>query len=98
MHLKLISTFVGILFYTSMICSQTVITVSGILKSKSQKRTLRFINVLMNTMADSAFVSGTISNEEGRFSVSGVKAGNYLLEMSLVGHAPKIEKIYVGSL
>jgi hypothetical protein len=36
----------------------------------------------LKTEKDSSFVSGTVTNEEGRFTLSKIKSGNYYLEVS----------------
>ncbi len=43
----------------------------------------------MKTEKDIAFVTGTVSNEEGRFIVSNIKLGNYVLQFSYTGFALK---------
>ena len=62
--------------------AQTSVTVSGIIKAKTSKTILPFVNVILKTVKDSVFVSGTVTNEEGRFYLSKVKPGNYLLEFT----------------
>lgn len=98
MHLRFILTFLTILFCVSISFSQTVVTISGTVKNKTQKNVLPYVNILMKTAEDTTFVTGTITNEEGRFSISNVRPGNYFLEVSLVGYVPKREDVYVGSL
>ena len=55
-----------------------LVTISGTVKSKSTKSALPFVNILLKTAKDSAFVTGTISNDEGGFSLSKVISGNYI--------------------
>ncbi|MBY0434454.1 MAG: carboxypeptidase-like regulatory domain-containing protein, partial [Cyclobacteriaceae bacterium] len=74
------------------------VTVSGMIKDKSANLPIAYANVIVKTEKDSAFVSGTISNEEGRFALTNVKPGNYYLEFSFVGYATKRQSLYVGSL
>ena len=74
------------------------VTVSGLIKDKSSKTTLPFVNVVLKTENDSAFVTGTVTNEEGRFSLTGVKPNNYYLEISYIGYVTQKRSLYVGSL
>ncbi|UPT71011.1 MAG: carboxypeptidase-like regulatory domain-containing protein [Flavobacterium sp. JAD_PAG50586_2] len=74
------------------------VTVSGITKDKTTKRPLPFVNVALKTEKDAALITGTITNEEGRFSLANIKSGNYILEFSFIGYKTKIQSIYVGSL
>ena len=52
----------------------------------------------MKTEKDSTFVSGTVTNEEGRFTLSKIKSGNYYLEVSYVGYTTKKQSLFVGTL
>jgi outer membrane receptor protein involved in Fe transport len=78
--------------------AQTSVTVSGIIKDKTTKANLPFVNVILKAEKDSSFVSGTVSNEEGRFSISKIKGGNYYLEVSYVGYITQKQALFVGSL
>ncbi|MFM9837643.1 MAG: TonB-dependent receptor domain-containing protein [Cyclobacteriaceae bacterium] len=72
------------------------VTISGIVKDKSTS--LSYVNVLLKKEKDSTFVTGTVTSGEGRFSISNIKPGNYLLEFSFVGYTTKKQSLYVGSL
>jgi len=92
--LTLILQFVIFLVSTA----QTTVTVSGIIKAKTSKTILPFVNVVLKTVKDSVFVSGTVTNEEGRFNLSKVKPGNYLLELTYIGYATSQQSLFVGNL
>ena len=49
---------------------------------------LEFVNVVALQPADSAFVQGTVTATDGRFSLNGLPEGNYLLRATSVGYAP----------
>ncbi len=72
------------------------VTLSGIIKDKAN--TLFYVNVLLKAAKDSTFVLGTVSNDEGRFTISNIKPGNYYLEFSFVGYSTKKKSVYVGTL
>ncbi len=74
------------------------VTISGTIKDKTAKTVFPYVNVILKTEQDTAFVTGTVSNEEGRFTLSNIKPGNYLLEVSYVGYATKRESLFVGTL
>ncbi len=74
------------------------ITVSGTIKDKTAKTVLPYVNVVLKTEKDSAFVTGTVSSEDGRFTLSNVKPDNYFLEISSVGYATKGRPLFVGTL
>jgi len=74
------------------------ITISGMLKDKTTKTPLSYVNVILKTEPDSSFVTGTVSDDEGRFTLSNIKPDNYLLEFSFIGYNTKTQKLYVGEL
>ena len=52
------------------------------------------VRVLART--DSALVKGAVTNAKGRFTVNGLKAGNYIVEASYVGYATQMRNITVA--
>jgi len=80
------------------ISAQSTVTVSGQLIEQETQSPLPFANVVVLTQKDSVLMAGTISNESGRFSVDGLKPGDYLLKITSVGYQAKILPIYIGSL
>ncbi len=93
------------LIFSMLICTvfislaqTSAITLSGLIKSKADKSALPFVNIVLKTEKDSAFVTGTVTNEEGRFTLTSIKPGNYVLQLSYTGFASKAQSILVGSL
>jgi len=74
------------------------VTVSGIVKEASTKAPLGYVNVVLKTEKDSVFVTGTVTNEEGRFALTKVNPGNYVLEISFIGYKTKKQPLYIGNL
>lgn len=76
---------------------QTIkVTLSGLLKDAGSKSVLPFVNVNLLKVKDSAFVAGTISDENGRFTLEGISSGNYLLIYSYVGYETRTQQLLVG--
>ena len=99
MQAKFISLVIFISFLTHHSFGQNKgITISGLIKDHADLSTLSYVNIVLKTEKDSAFVTGTVSNEEGRFTLSNVKPNNYFLEISYIGYVTKKQSIYVGSL
>ena len=99
MQAKLISIVILVTFLTTNAFSQNKgVTISGLIKDKANKSALSYVNVVLKTEKDSAFVTGTVSNGEGRFTLSNVKPNNYYFEISFIGYVTKRQSIYVGSL
>ena len=74
------------------------VTISGIVKNKADKSTIPYVNVVVKSEKDSVFVAGTVTNNEGRFSIAGIKPGNYLLEISFMGFESRHQPLFIGSL
>lgn len=74
------------------------VTVSGIVKDKATNAVIPYVNISLKSAAGDKFLQGTISNDSGRFSLSGIASGNYLLELSFTGYKSHQQKLFVGSL
>lgn len=86
------------IFFNTAIAQIKTVTVSGIVKSKTEKSVLPFVNVVLKTESDSAFVTGTVTNDDGQFTLTGIKPNNYYLEVSYIGFNTKKQQLFVGSL
>lgn len=74
------------------------VTISGMIKGKADKTALPFVQVALKTEKDSILVLGTITDEEGRFSLSPIKGGNYVLIVNSFGFKTLKMSVYVGTL
>jgi outer membrane receptor protein involved in Fe transport len=94
----------GILYFFLLVLSWTAqaqsakVTLSGLLKDANSKTMLPFVNAVLKTAKDSAFVAGTISGEDGRFSLKDISSGNYVLVFSYIGYQSKTQPVLVGQL
>lgn len=73
------------------------VSISGLVVDESTSQPLPFVNIVLKTAKDSGFVTGTISNEEGRFSLQEIIPGDYLIQLSFVGYLPYVQNFYVGN-
>jgi len=76
----------------------TRVTISGILKDKRSTEALPFVNLVLKSEQDSVFIAGTVSGEDGRFTLTNVAPGNYVLEISYVGYSTSRQSLLVGKL
>ncbi|MFT3737554.1 MAG: TonB-dependent receptor [Breznakibacter sp.] len=95
---RLFFVLISIIAYSVANAQVSSVTISGIVKNKADKSTILYVNVVVKTEKDSAFVAGTVTNDEGRFSIANVKPGNYRLAISFMGFENKEQPLYVGSL
>ncbi|WER15131.1 TonB-dependent receptor [Elizabethkingia miricola] len=91
------SLFLSLVFINSLFAQVASVTISGIVTNKS-KTVLPYTTVTLKTAKEKKFVSGTITNEEGRFSITGIKPDNYYLETSVSGYSPYTQSVFIGSL
>lgn len=71
--------------------------ITGIVKDLDTKEPLLEAAVKLVTANDSSFVAGTTTDIDGKFSLTGVKAGKYLLTVSYIGYADLEKPVTVGS-
>ena len=98
MHPKILLTLILQILFFSNSNAQTGVSISGNIKNTKTKSTLPFVNVVLKREKDSAFVLGTVTNEEGRFLFEKIKSGSYFLEISYIGYNTKKQPLYVGNL
>jgi outer membrane receptor protein involved in Fe transport len=88
--------FLATLLFIGMASAQNAqITLSGIVKDSKTKTALPFVNIVLKTPKDSIFVSGTVSDDEGRFTLPNIKNSSYILVLSYVGYQNKTSDIVV---
>lgn len=99
MKLKAFTTFMLIMLALfSMNAQNTSVTLSGLIKDKNSKIPISYANAVLKNAATSKITAGTVSAEDGRFTISGIATGNYILEITAVGYKLKSQKVFVGSL
>ncbi|MCW3079379.1 TonB-dependent receptor [Segetibacter sp.] len=86
------------IFSAKVVAQTNKITLSGLVKESKGKEGIPYVNVALKNAKDSSFVLGTITNEEGRFTMADVKSGNYNLEISYIGFQSKTQPVLVGQL
>ena len=77
--------------------SQAASTLNGLLVDASDSLPLIAATVkLLRANADSTYVKGTVTDENGLFNLSGVAAGRYVLKCSYLGYNDVTRKVTVG--
>ncbi len=74
------------------------VTISGTIRNAQDKQPIPFANIRLTTEADSAFVTGTITAENGTFTLTDIAPGSYLLTVSYLGFANAYQKVLAGKL
>lgn len=74
------------------------VTVSGTTRNTKDKEALPFVNVLVKNTSDSSFVTGTVTNEIGQFTLTPLKSGKYLISYSYIGFKSITQPLEIGRL
>jgi outer membrane receptor protein involved in Fe transport len=86
------------LFSNFLTRAQSNVSISGMVKEKESQSSIPYVNVILKTERDNAFVTGTATNEEGRFTIENIASGNYILEVSIIGFNTKTQALFIGKL
>lgn len=95
---SLLSILFFLYLYSTATAQSGKATLSGSLRDAGSKSPLSFANITLKVATDSAFTAGTISGEDGRFSLPDIKSGNYVLTVSIAGYLSKAQPVLVGQL
>ncbi len=102
MNTKFLSLFLPLsVFFATTVLAQTTgsgVTLYGKMQDAQTKTALPYLSLVLKTEKDSAFTAGTLTDETGAFTFSGLKKGAYLLEASFLGYQPKRQRVLVGEL
>ncbi|WP_159728250.1 outer membrane beta-barrel family protein [Sphingobacterium sp. 18053] len=97
-QLRLFFIFILVIFSSVVSAQVSSVSLSGIIKNKTDKLAIQYVNVVVKSDKDDAFIAGTMTNDEGRFTISKIKPGNYQLNISFTGFEDKKQSLFVGSL
>ncbi len=97
MKIKNLSLIVLLLGSQAILAQETKVKLSGKITDKTSQEALSFVNIVLKTSSDSAFVTGAISEESGLFTLSDVAPGEYVLEASFIGFQTNVTPVFVGS-
>ncbi|MCB0855152.1 MAG: TonB-dependent receptor, partial [Bacteroidetes bacterium] len=97
MKINLSLIIIFFLIPSGLIAQKSTITLSGTTKDKVSNEALSFVAVVTKHASDSSFTSGTITNEEGLFTLTDLKPGEYVLELSMLGYKKYSVPLFVGS-
>lgn len=99
-HFQRVVFFFALLLFKSTFSfgQNSSITISGLVKEKTTQAALPFVSIVLKTEKDSAFVTGTVTNEEGRFTLTSIKPNNYYIQVNYTGYLTQRKSLYVGSI
>lgn len=77
---------------------QVKVTLAGLVKDAKNKTAIEYANIVAKRKSDQKFITGTITDAEGRFKLVDLSAGTYVLEMSMIGYQKKKQEVVIGTL
>lgn len=80
-----------------LLMAQQTVTISGVIRD-SGKSVIPYASVLLKSLKDTSFSAGTITSLEGMFTLTGLKSGDYRMELSMVGYQTEKRVIAIGEL
>ncbi len=89
---------IALLLPAIMIGQAKKVTLSGQVKNKNSKAVLPYVNVVLVQEKDSSFVAGTVTNDDGRFSLPNIVQGAYTLQLSYASYQTTKLPVLVGRL
>ncbi|APU11629.1 TonB-dependent receptor [Cellulophaga lytica] len=87
-----------ILFISLLVNAQETITITGQIIDQETQETLPFVSISVNDEATNAIVTGTISDDNGRFEIKDLKTGKYIINITYLGFETIQRKIASGGL
>lgn len=105
MHFKLkkimrkFIVLIGLAFFSFPLLAQHKgAVVSGFIKENSSKLPVEYVNITIEKADGSIFITGTITNNKGFFSLSDIKPGDYVLKASFIGYSDSKTLFHVGQI
>jgi outer membrane receptor protein involved in Fe transport len=91
--------FLLLMLFPQLLLAQDPITVTVSGKVSDLKKIgLPYASIVLKQARDSSFVTGTLSNNEGQFKLTGLKPGHYLFEISMMGYQTQRQLQRIGVL
>ncbi|MBS1231535.1 MAG: TonB-dependent receptor, partial [Bacteroidetes bacterium] len=73
-------------------------TISGLVLDQTTKSPLAYATITLNYKQDGKLLTGTVTSEDGRFSITGLPQGEFIVTVSFIGYKEYKTEILVGRL
>lgn len=84
--------------YVSLSAAQETVVVTGQVFDAATEENLAFVNVSVMLQSNSELVTGTITDDQGRFELRDLPLGNYNILFSFIGYAETFKEVVAGGL
>ncbi len=86
-----------LLFFVVSFVSAQTFTIKGKLTEYGKEDPIPYANVLLLATSDSSQVSGTISEADGEFELTGIQEGQYLFKIQFIGYQAYFKTLLINS-
>jgi len=83
---------------TSGLVAQKTITITGQVFEETDQQPLPFVTVAVNEEITNTTITGTVTDMDGRFTISKLPTGTYVIEISYIGFETIQKKVAAGGL
>ncbi len=94
---KIISFLFLSLCFSTLSAQKKDVVVSGAVQDEKTSEAVMQATVQLLTVKDSVFVTGSVSDMDGKFKLPAVSAGSYLLKVSYTGYVPEWKNLKLAS-
>lgn len=84
------------LIFCTFCYAQNNANISGQIVEKETSNVLPFVQVVLSPAEYNSIIAGTLSDNEGRFTFSGMSQGSYILRFSFIGFTEIAIPIFIG--
>ncbi len=99
--MKKISAYLLLLFFlklSTISWANVSGVVQGLVVDEADGQPLEFVTVAIYNAPDQSLITGTVSNEQGKFEIKGLPAGTYYIEVTYIGYdKASVEDININS-
>ncbi|QHI36156.1 Vitamin B12 transporter BtuB [Kordia antarctica] len=87
-----------LLIFSFLANAQETITITGQIIDQDTKEALPFVTIAINDEATNTIVTGTITDDNGRFEIKNLKTGKYIVNITYLGFEAVQKKIVSSGL
>lgn len=95
---KWVLSLVFLAFSVTLFSQSNGVVISGLVRDRADRQPLPYVTIQALQASDSSFVTGTVTSEQGSFSIEGLRSGDYLLKTTFVGYEEQFTPFHVGRL
>lgn len=84
--------FIGLTFIPKLLFAQS--SIFGVIHDSQNQTPLEFASVAIFQNSDSTLINGAITDQQGAFTISGLKENDYYLQITFIGYSTKTVPVF----